>query len=365
MGWDIGTTFHHPALSENGGNAILLRRDVAEIEGGEIHRADIVRCLVVAHVDGEIAALIQSARALGDANVGELHVIILLVRVYKEAALVVASHGQVLLHRGDDLPLLTRMAEAQHGIEGAILPGGEHCGVDFYGKEIGGILIVGHDSAVFLIAHEQGVQSSIGIHDTQGKVGFLVVSFKERIGWHSYVTITHDRVVLIDAANAFGVLGGLWLHLRVGVDNGTLPHAKADAAAAAARTGVVVGIEHGECKIAVDETSPAPVDVEQAVAIIAVAHEAMSTVVALAAINHRTSCGQFAIDSLLPCVDDGEETALDELRSVVVEVIVEGFCYLKVICYGAAYLSGAIHRLYGLSAVAHQRGNGLALLVGT
>ena len=151
------------------------------------------------------------------------------------------------------------------------------------------------------------------------------------------------------------------VHLRVGVDSGILFDAIADAAAAAARAGIVIGIEHGERKVTIVFTAPAPVDMEQSVAVVAVAHEGMATGAALAAIDNRPPGGQFAVDDFLPFVDIREDRAKDDLCGVIVEVVDEGPANVYVVCSRAAYLSWSILHLYGLSAVAHQRCHSLIL----
>ena len=123
---DVGSALHLLTLSQIGGGLILLWLDVSEVDGDEIEVVDIVRLLVVADADGDVASLTQSAGALGDADASELHVVSLLVRAHEESSILVTPYGQVLLHWGDNLPFLARVAEAQHGVEVDSLPGGEH-----------------------------------------------------------------------------------------------------------------------------------------------------------------------------------------------------------------------------------------------
>ena len=82
--------------------------------------------------------------------------------------------------------------------------------------------------------------------------------------------------------------------------DGLLAYAKPIAGAAGADRCVVIRVQHRQQEVSVIYSAPAPVDVEQTVAVVAVNDESMSQSGRLSAIDYRPAVVQFVIDEILP-----------------------------------------------------------------
>ena len=126
------------------------------------------------------------------------------------------------------------------------------------------------------------------------------------------------------------------------------------AAAGAAAT----GIENRQFEEAIAIAVPTPVDVVETIAVIAVADEGMPTSGIGTVVYHRTLVLDLVVNKIVPplcrVVGPLDITGVH----IVVEITAQGFGeFVDVGRRGV----GAIVRLHGLAAVAHELGHGLAL----
>ena len=123
------------------------------------------------------------------------------------------------------------------------------------------------------------------------------------------------------------------------------------------RISALVGVGEVEFEVAVVVSAPSPVEMVEAVAVVAVADKGMSALrVSASAVEHGAAGTQFVIDEIVPPFD-GIGFPDDVLPGVgvVVEIIGHAACQRGVI--GPRHAKSIVH-LGGIAAVEHEVGNG-------
>ena len=192
-----------------------------------------------------------------------------------------------------------------------------------------------HDAVAF-VTIEDWSQSSIGVNSTQGKVdAYFIIAIRERnkvIMKLHRVGINHtDRQIHIEVCLRSHLLRTCTISIRLYPDNRILVDAEADAAAARTCTRIVIRIKHCKREIVVTIATPAPVDMEEAVAIVTITDEGVSAIITITTILHRFAFSQLIVYQILPTIDGIGNTLFRTDRILISEILDERLNHLLMI----------------------------------
>ena len=121
-----------------------------------------------------------------------------------------------------------------------------------------------------------------------------------------------------------------------------------------------IGVESIEEEIAIRETIPAPVDMEIALAIVAITHERVTTIDRSTIIDHRADILQVIVNHITPDVVSVIISIGINKRGVVIKIIDKRFTYFETLGTGSVH---AIHHFDRITAGLHQVGNSISLSI--